>query len=130
MGQMKTFTELYSQINEFRLVSKAQRRKMKVIAKRNAKNKAIQAKKARSKLKIAPPAKQKIKAAKMAKQFVLDKFYPKYKDMGMEQRVKIDQLIQSKYSGLIAKMTQKNMKKVKAKEIEKVKKARETKQDA
>ena len=76
------------------------------------------------------PEKQKVKAAKMAKQFVLDKFYPKYKEMGMPQRVKIDQLVKVKYGGMIAKLTQKYMKKVKAKELVKVKKAREAKKDA
>ena len=67
----------------------------------------------------------------MAKQKVIDKYYPKYKEMGLAQRVKTDQLIQQKYGGMIAKLTMKNMKKVKAKEKEKVKKAREAlKQDA
>ena len=47
------------------------------------------------------------------------------------QRVKTDQLIQTKYGGMIAKLTMKLGKVVKAKEIEKVKKAREAmKQDA
>ncbi len=72
----------------------------------------------------------KVKAAKMAKKFVLDKYYPKYNEMGMAQRVKIDQIIHAKYGNLIAKLSVKWMKKVKAKEIEKVKKAREAKQNA
>ena len=98
--------------------------------KRLVKTAAFKKKVERSKRKIANFAKQKVKAAKMAKQFVLDKFYPKYKEMGMPQRVKIDQLVKVKYGGMIAKLTQKYMKKVKAKELVKVKKAREAKKDA
>ena len=85
----------------------------------------------KSKLRIANPAKQRVKAAKMAKQKVIDKYYPKYKEMGIAQRIKIDQIIQTKYSGMISGLTKKLAKVVKAKEIEKVKKAREAmKQDA
>ena len=64
----------------------------------------------KSKLRIANPAKQKVKAAKLAKQKVIDKYYPKYKEMGLAQRVKTDQLIQQKYSGMINKLTMKLMK--------------------
>ena len=63
-------------------------------------------------------------------QKVLDKYYPKYKEMGLAQRVKIDQLIQTKYSGMINKLTMKLARVVKKKEIEKVKKARMAKQNA
>ena len=99
--------------------------------KRLTKSAAFKKKVARSKFRIASPEKQKVKAAKLAKQKVIDKFYPKYKEMGLQQRVKTDQLIQQKYGGMIAKLTMKLMKVVKAKEKEKVKKAREAmKQDA
>ena len=98
--------------------------------KRLTKSAAFKKKVEKSKLRVASPEKQKVKAAKMAKQFVLDKFYPKYKEMGIAQRVKIDQILQTKYGKMIAKLTQKNMKKVKAKEILKVKQARQAKQDA
>ena len=70
------------------------------------------------------------KAAKLAKQKVIDKYYPKYKQMGLAQRIKIDQLIQQKYSGMINKLTMKLARVVKKKEIEKVKKARMAKQNA
>ena len=126
---MKTFLELYDDLSEFRVISKAQRRKMGIRMKRLAKSAAYKKKVEKSKLRVASPEKQKVKAAKMAKQFVLDKFYPKYKEMGMPQRVKIDQLVKVKYGGMIAKLTQKYMKKVKAKELVKVKKAREAKKD-
>jgi len=127
---MKTFLEFYDDLSEFRVISKAQRRKMGLRMKRLAKSVSYKKKVEKSKLRIASPEKMKVKAAKMAKKFVLDKYYPKYNEMGMAQRVKIDQIIHAKYGNLIAKLSVKWMKKVKAKEIEKVKKAREAKQNA
>jgi len=129
---MKKFTDLYiGELSEFRVINKAQRKKMALRLKRLVKSSAFQKKVQKSKLRIANPAKQRVKAAKMAKQKVIDKYYPKYKEMGIAQRIKIDQIIQTKYSGMISGLTKKLAKVVKAKEIEKVKKAREAmKQDA
>ena len=128
---MKQFRDLYiGELSEFRVISKAQRRKIALRMKRLTKSAAFKKKVEKSKLRVANPAKQRVKAAKMAKQKVLDKYYPKYKEMGLAQRVKIDQLIQTKYSGMINKLTMKLAKVVKKKEIEKVKKARQAKQDA
>ena len=128
---MKQFRDLYiGELSEFRVISKAQRRKIALRMKRLTKSSAFKKKVEKSKLRVANPAKQKVKAAKLAKQKVLDKYYPKYKEMGLAQRIKIDQLIQTKYSGMINKLTMKLAKVVKKKEIEKVKKARQAKQDA
>ena len=135
---MKTFKEIQEDIEfektlddlvEFKLISKAQRRKIALRMKRLVKTAGFKKKVERSQRKIANFAKQKVKAAKMAKQKVLDKFYPKYKEMSLAARVKIDQILQTKYGSLINKMTQKLGKVVKKKEIEKVRKAREVKQD-
>ena len=112
------------------MISKAVRRAIGRRMKRLAKSAAYKKKVEKSKLRVASPEKQKVKAAKMAKQKVLDKFYPKYKEMSLAARVKIDQIIQQKHSGLINKLTQKLGKVVKAKELEKVRKAREVKPDA
>ena len=129
---MKNFTDFYiGELSEFRVINKAQRRKMALRLKKLTKSAAFKKKVEKSKLRVASPAKQRVKAAKMAKQKVIDKYYPKYKEMGLAQRVKTDQLIQTKYGGMIAKLTMKLGKVVKRKEIEKVKKAREAmKQDA
>ena len=128
---MKQFTDLYvGELSEFRVINKAQRRKIALRMKRLTKSAAFKKKVARSKFRIASPEKQKVKAAKLAKQKVIDKFYPKYKEMGLQQRVKTDQLIQQKYGGMIAKLTTKLMKVVKKKEVEKVKQAKKAKQDA
>ena len=128
---MKQFTDLYvGELSEFRVINKAQRRKIALRMKRLTKSAAFKKKVARSKFRIASPEKQKVKAAKLAKQKVIDKYYPKYKQMGLAQRIKIDQLIQQKYSGMINKLTMKLARVVKKKEIEKVKKARMAKQNA
>ena len=129
---MKQFTDLYiGELSEFRVINKAQRRKMALRLKKLVKSSAFKKKVEKSKLRIANPAKQRVKAGKMAKQKVINKYYPNYKEMGLAQRVKIDQIIQTKYSGMIAKLSKKLMKVVKAKEMEKVKKAKEAmKKDA
>ena len=129
---MKQFKDYYNgELSEFKVISKAQRRKMAIRLKKLVKSSAFQKKVQKSKLRIANPAKQRVKAAKMAKQKVIDKYYPKYKEMGIAQRVKTDQMIQAKYSGMITALTKKLAKVVKAKEVAKVKKAREAmKQDA
>ena len=128
---MKQFTDLYvGELSEFRVINKAQRRKIALRMKRLTKSAAFKKKVEKSKLRVASPAKQRVKAAKMAKQKVIDKYYPKYKELGLAQRVKTDQLIQQKYGGMIAKLTTKLMKVVKKKEVEKVKQAKMAKQDA
>ena len=129
---MKEFKDYYNgELHEFRVINKAQRRKMALRLKKLTKSSAFKKKVQKSKLRVANPAKQRVKAAKMAKQKVIDKYYPKYKEMGLAQRVKTDQLIQTKYSGMIAGLSKKLLKVVARKEKEKVKKAREAmKQDA
>ena len=128
---MKEFKDYYNgELHEFRVINKAQRRKMALRLKKLVKSAAFQKKVQKSKLRVANPAKQRVKAAKMAKQKVIDKYYPKYKEMGLAQRVKTDQIIQTKYGGMIAKLTMKLGKVVKKKEIEKVKQARQVKPDA
>ena len=129
---MKQFKDYYNgELSEFKVISKAQRRKMAIRLKKLVKSSAFQKKVQKSKLRIANPAKQRVKAAKMAQQKVIDKFYPKYKEMGLAQRMKTDQIIQAKYSGMITALTKKLGKVVRAKELEKVKKAKEAmKQDA
>ena len=127
---MKTFLEKYDELSEFRVISKAQRKKIGLRMKRMAKSSAFKAKKARNKFRIASPEKIHAKARKLAKQKVLDKFYKNYKSMGLMQRVKIDQIIQQKYGGFIDKVSKKMIKVVKKKEILKVKDARAAKKDA
>jgi len=142
---MKQFKELYEQdlycgdeeldqildeLTEFRLIGKAQRRKIARRMAKLVKTAGFKKKVERSKRKIASFAKQKVKAAKLAKQKVIDKYFPTYKSMGLPQRVKVDQKIQQRYGGMMNKLSVKLMKVVKKKEIEKVKKSREKTADA
>ena len=127
---MKTFLEKYDELSEFRVVSKAQRKKMGLRMKRMAKSSAFKAKKKRMKLRIASPEKILMKARKLAKQKVLDKFYPNYTALGLQQRVRVDQIISMKYGGMIDKISKKVVRVVKKKEVIKVKKASEAKKDA
>jgi hypothetical protein len=122
---MITFLELYSQIDEFKVINKAQRKKMALRMKKITQSSAFKKKVEKSKLKVASPEKIKVKAAKLAKQKVLDKFYPNYKEMAVAQRVKIDQIVAQKYGGMINKIAMKSVKVVKKKEIEKVRSARD-----
>ncbi len=87
---MKKFKELYEEdlycgdeeldkvldeLTEFRLIGKAQRRKIARRMARLVKTAGFKKKVERSKKKIASFAKQKVKSAKLAKQKVIDKFF-------------------------------------------------------
>jgi len=118
------FDKILDELTEFRVIGKAQRRKIARRMARLVKTSGFKTKVKRSMLRIASVAKQKVKAAKLAKQKVIDKYFPSYKSMGLPQRVKTDQIIQQRYGGMINKLSLKLKKVVKKKEIEKVKKAR------
>lgn len=118
------FDKILDELTEFRVIGKAQRRKIARRMAKLVKTAGFKKKVERSKRKIASVAKQKVKAAKLAKQKVIDKYFPTYKSMGLPQRVKTDQIIQQRYGGMMNKLSVKLMKVVKKKEIEKVKKAR------
>ena len=128
---MITFKELYSNLDEIKkVVNIAQRKKMALRMKRMTQSSAFKQKVARSKLRIADPAKLKIKATKLAKKKIIDKFYPQYNDLPLQQRVTIDMKIKQKYGAMISKLAQKLMVTVKKNEKDKVKQARQAKQDA
>ena len=127
---MITFSELYSDINELKKVNLAQRRKQARRMAKITKTAAFKRKVELSKRRVASPEKIKVKAAKLAKKKVVDKFYPQYKDMPVQQRVKIDQMVAAKYGGMINKIATRSVKVVKKNELVKVKQARLSKQDA
>ena len=93
---MITFKELYSNLEEIKKVDLKQRRKMAIRMKKLAKTAAFKKKVERSKLRVASPEKIRVKAAKLAKKKVVDKFYPNYNSMPIQQRVKVDQIISQK----------------------------------
>ena len=127
---MITFLELYSNLDELKKVNLAQRRKQVIRMQRLAKSSAFKKKVEKSKLKVLPPEKLKIKAQKKAKEKIVNKYFPKYKEMDMMGRYRIDQIVATKYGAAIAKIATKIMPKMKAMEVEKVKQARQAKQDA
>ena len=127
---MITFKELYSNLEEIKKVDLKQRRKMAIRMKKLAKTASFKKKVERSKLRVASPEKIRVKAAKLAKKKVVDKFYPNYNSMPIQQRVKVDQIIAQKYGGMINKIAMKSVKVVKKNELIKVKQARLSKQDA
>ena len=127
---MITFLELYSNLDELKKVNLAQRRKQVIRMQRLAKSSAFKKKVEKSKLKVLPPEKLKIKAQKKAKEKILNKYFPKYKEMDMMGRYRIDQIVATKYGAAITKIATKIMPKMKAMEVQKVKDARQAKQDA
>ena len=71
--------QILDELTEFRVIGKAQRRKIARRMARLVKTAGFKKKVERSKKKIASFAKQKVKAAKLAKQKVIDKYFPSYK---------------------------------------------------
>jgi len=123
---MKTFSEF---INE-RVVSVVQRKKQARRMAKMAKSSSFKVKKKKAMLKMRNPAKLAMVARKKTIQMFRDKFYPSYKDMSLQQKVKIDQLVMAKYGKKIDKISKKMAMKLKKTELERIKKARAKLQDA
>ena len=122
---MKTFKELYEAVASVVQRKKLQRRMAKL-----AKSPVIQMKKQRAMLRMRNPAKLALLARKKTIQKFRDKFYPSYKDMSLQQRVKVDQMVMQKYGKKIDKVSKKVAKQLQKLEVERVKKARESQKDA
>ena len=125
---MKKFTELQSEVDElteFRFIDKAQRKKMKIRMQRLAKSGAFQAKKARAMKRMPDAAKIMVLARKAAKKVILKKFYPKYAEMSMMAKVKVDQIIATKYGAMIDKIAKRQIPKIKVAAKARVKAAKE-----
>ena len=131
---MKTFIQLQSDVDELpeiRFIDKAQRKKMKIRMKKLGKSSAFQAKKARAMKRMPDAAKIMVLARKAAKKVILKKFYPKYAEMSMMAKVKVDQIIATKYGAMIDKMARKQIPKIKKAALARVKAAKErARQDA
>ena len=116
---MIKFKELYE-----RVVSVIQRKKMARRMAKMAKSKSFQFKKQKAMLKMRNPAKLALVARKKAMQSYRDKLYPGYKDMALQQKVKVDQVITQKYGAKIDKIAKKMAMKLKKVEMERIKAAR------
>jgi len=131
---MKAFKQLRSEVDElseFRFIGKAQRKKMKIRMQKLAKSSAFLAKKARAMKRMPDAAKLMVQAKRAAKKIILKKFYPKYNEMSMMARVKIDQMIATKYGTMIDKIAKKQKPKMRKAAMARVKAAKEkSKEDA
>ena len=125
MGQMKTFKDFYEAVASVVQRKKLQRRMAKM-----AKSPVIQMKKQRAMLKMRSPAKLALLARKKTIQSFRDKFYPSYKDMSLQQKVKVDQMVMQKYGVKIDKISKKVAKQLQKLEVERVKKAKAKQKDA
>ena len=118
---MKKFKEVYELCE---IMSVATRKKMARRMAKMAKSTVTQMKKKRAALRIRNPAKLLQLARKKTIQSYRDKFFPGYKDMAPQQKVKIDQTVMQKYGKKIDKISKKVAKKLQKAEVERVKKAK------
>ena len=125
MGKMKTFSEFIDESSELdEAMSVSARKKQARRMAKMARSPAVKMKKQKAKLKVRPPAKLAMLARKKTIQSFRDKFFPKYKESSLQQRVKIDQMVMARYGKKIDKVAKKLLMKLKKTEIERVKKAR------
>ena len=122
---MRKFRDLYEAV-----ASVVQRKKLARRMAKMAKSSVIQMKKKRAMLRIRNPAKLALLARKKTIQKFRDKFYPSYKEMSLQQRVKVDQMIMQKYGKKIDKISKKVAKQLQKAEVERVKKAKAAQKDA
>ena len=115
-------------LNE-KVVSVSQRKKMARRMSKMMRSKSFQTKKKRMALRMKDAGKLALIARKKTVQMFRNKFYPTYRDMALQQRVKVDQIIMQRYGKKIDKIAKKMMIKLKKLEVERVKKARAS-QDA
>ena len=122
---MKTFKDFYEAVASVVQRKKQARRMAKI-----ARSPVTQMKKKRAALRMRNPAKINILARKKTIKKFRDKFYPSYKDMSLQQRVKVDQMVMQKYGTKIDKISKKAAKQLQKAEVERVKKAKEAMRDA
>ena len=127
---MRTFKELYSQIDELKVISKTQRRKQAIRMRKMTQSSVFKAKVAKSKLRVASPEKLKVRAQKKAKEAIINKYYPRYNELPLSQKVKIDQDIAVKYGKAIEKIALKQLPLLKKQEFAKIQQAKQAKKDA
>ena len=117
---MKTLSDLYE-----KTVNVVQRRKQARRMSKMAKSSAFQFKKKKAMLRMRNPVKLMQIARKKTVQSFRDKFYPSYKEMSVQQKVKIDQLLMQKYGGKIDKISKKLAIKLRGDEGSRIARAKE-----
>lgn len=116
---MKKFNDIYE--NSKVIQRKKQARRMSKMAK----SQGFQFKKRKALLKMRNPAKLAMVARKKTVDMFRKKFFPKYFDMPIPSRVKIDQKIMSMYGKKIDKVAKKMQMKLQKAEVQRVKDARD-----
>ena len=117
---MNNFSNLYE-----KTVDVVQRRKQARRMKKQAKSPTFQFKKKKAALKMRNPAKLMQIARKKVIQQYRDKFYPGYKAMAVQQKVKTDQIIMQRYGKKIDILSKKLAIKLKGEESKRISAARE-----
>ena len=100
-------------------------KKAAIRMKRLMANPAHKQKIARSKKRMKSTAQLLVKAQKQARNKIRSKFFPKYNEMGIAAKAKVDQMITVKHGAKIAKMAKRLLPKVKVQARQDVKRARE-----
>jgi len=118
---MKTFKEIY----ESRVVDVAQRKKAAIRMKKMAQSSVFQKKKERASMRVRSNAQLYVAARKAAIKKLRTKKYPKYDELPMQGKVKVDQQFMQKFGAAIDKMAKKLVKVLKAKELERIKLAKQ-----
>ena len=119
MGSIIKFSDIYE-----KKVEVVQRRKQARRMSTLAQSAGFQLKKKRSLLRVRDIGKLTVAAKKKVVQQFRDKFYPDYTEMGLQQRVIVDQKLQQKFGAKMAKLTKKLVTKLRAGEAERVAKAK------
>jgi len=131
---MKTFDELLFELSERKAMSTFDRKKIGKRMSRMMKSSAVKAKIARAKLKKASDSKIKQRANKAAKVLIIKKFTgldaTAYANLSLPQRQMIDDKILTKKGAAIKKVATKLIPKPKKSEIQRLQKAKQSKQDA
>jgi len=121
----KLFAEMET-VDE-RVVSRAQRRKIGMRMKRLAKSAGFKKKKERAMKRMPTADKIKKLARKAALKKLRTKYYPKYNEMGVNQKIKADEQIKKRFGKAIEKIAKKMVPSIKKKAMARVKSLRQKK---
>jgi len=126
------FSEFYEKIfdemqTEKKAMSRAARRKVAIRMKRLAKSAGFKKKKERAMKRMPTSDKIKKLARKAALKKLRLKYFPKYNEMGVNQKIKADELINKRFGKAIEKIAKKMVPSVKKKAMARVKSLRQKK---
>ena len=127
------FSELYEKLFsemdnvDERVMSRAARRKVGIRMKRLAKSASFKKKKERAMKRMPTADKIKKLSRKAALKKLRTKYFPKYNSMGVNQKIKADELINKRFGKAIEKIAKKMVPSIKKKAMERVKSLKQKK---